>query len=81
MIKNIFKFINYILAFVKYKIKKSEEPLEQHRKRYAQIDKDIAEQDSEQATFNATADLDELDRLQKLKSDSKRPDGDKSKER
>ena len=39
------------------------DPLEQNRKRYEQIDQDIAGQDSKVATGNASADLDELDRL------------------
>jgi hypothetical protein len=80
MIKQIFKFLNNIFFFLKRKAKKDDDPLEQNKQRTEQIDKDIAKEDSKQATLNASADLDELERLQKLKSDSKRSDGDKSKE-
>lgn len=42
-------------------------PQQGNADRYEQIDQDIAEQDSEQATVHSTADLDELERLERLR--------------
>ncbi len=41
-----------------------ENPNEQNRKRYAQIDADIARRDSNAASVHSSTDLDELERLQ-----------------
>ncbi|HEX9232710.1 MAG TPA: hypothetical protein VF849_01540 [Blattabacteriaceae bacterium] len=78
MIKAIFQFLNSIFFFLKRKARKLDDPLEQHKKRIEQIDKDIKSENSIQATLNATSDLDELDRLQKLKDNTNRSNGNKS---
>ncbi len=43
---------------------KADDPLQQNAKRYDQIDKDISKGDSTALTLHASADLDELERLQ-----------------
>lgn len=45
-------------------IKGKNDPVKQNANRYATIDTDIAKRDSTRAELNATADLDQLDRLQ-----------------
>ena len=48
-------------------------PTTQHENRLAQIDRDIARGDSLAATVNASADLDELDRLRLAKGNLSGP--------
>ncbi len=79
MIKAILQIVNKLLFFLKRKFKKSDDPLEQHKKRYEQIDKDIKSEDSSKATTNADSDLNEWERLQKLKDNSNRSNGNESK--
>ena len=49
------------------------DPAEQNRKRYEKIDEDIATGNSQAATANTGADLDELERLRALQSNQQRP--------
>jgi hypothetical protein len=57
-----------ILSILFYLMKRhdtrEDDPKQQNLERYAQIDRDIAKGNSLAATLHATADLDELDRLQ-----------------
>jgi hypothetical protein len=57
-----------LLAILFYELKRhdsrEDDPKQQNRERYAQIDADIDNGNSLVATGHATADLDELDRLQ-----------------
>ena len=48
--------------------KQQDDPVQQNRNRYDQIDKDIATGDSTVTTAHATDDLDELDRLSRLQN-------------
>ena len=61
-------FIGTILAIVFWMMKrhasKVDDPLEANRKRYEEIDAQIARGDSVALTIGASADLDELDILQ-----------------
>jgi hypothetical protein len=63
--------------WAKRKAAKNDDPLEQSKKRYAQIDQDIAKGDSLAATAHADDDLAQLERLQNARqSDQRRPNGD-----
>lgn len=58
--------LSILFWVMKRKAAKADDPLQQNLKRYAQIDKDIAKGNSLAATLHASADLDELERLQNL---------------
>lgn len=51
-----------LVWWVRRRSAQADDPLEQHRKRYAQIDEDIAGGDGAAAGAHAADDLDELDR-------------------
>lgn len=67
-----------VFWWMQRRAKRRDDPIQQHRERYAQIDRDIIEGASKRATAHASDDLDELDRLQKRKSDSSGSTRDKS---
>ena len=48
------------------------DPKQQHRDRYEQIDSDIHQQDSAQAMAHSSADLDELERLERVQNQDRR---------
>lgn len=54
--------VPFVIWLIKRRVERESDPLENHRERYAKIDKDILAKDS---TAHASADLDELERLQK----------------
>jgi hypothetical protein len=56
--------LGILFWFVKKRDAKANDPLTQNRKRYEEIDRDIATQDSNAAAVHSNSDLDELDRLQ-----------------
>lgn len=68
MLTGIFSVLGIILSIVFYELKRSntkkDDPIFQNKERHDQADKDIVKHDDIQATVNATADLDALDRLQ-----------------
>lgn len=64
--------IGLIVWWVKRSAAKADDPVQQNRDRYAQIDKDIEKKDSLGATAHATADLDELERLQNARNGNQR---------
>jgi hypothetical protein len=54
--------------FLKRRDAQTNDPLEQNRKRYEEIDRDIATQDSAAAAVHSNSDLDELDRLHRAEA-------------
>jgi len=54
-----------VFWFLKRRDAQTNDPPEQNRKRYEQIDRDIAQQDSAAAALHSDSDLAELDRLQR----------------
>jgi hypothetical protein len=77
----IISLVSLVLGITFWFLKKRDaqrnDPLNQNRNRYEQIDHDIATQDSDAATVHSNSDLDELDRLQRTAtetgSDQRRP--------
>ena len=67
MFKGLFAFLAEALGLTSWILKrraaKADDPLEQNRKRYEQIDKDLAKEDSNAASAHADDDLAELERL------------------
>lgn len=67
--------LGIIFWFLKRRDANENNPKTQNEKRYEQIDRDIATQNSGAATLHSNSDLDELDRLQRAASsgDQRRP--------
>ena len=67
--------LGILFWFLKRRDAQTNDPLEQNRKRYEEIDRDIATQDSSAAALHSNSDLDDLDRLQRATSsgDQRRP--------
>jgi hypothetical protein len=67
--------LGILFWFLKRRDAQTNDPLEQNRKRYEEIDRDIATQDSAAAALHSNSDLDELDRLQHAQTggDQRRP--------
>ncbi|MDB6057237.1 MAG: hypothetical protein JWO95_1081 [Verrucomicrobiales bacterium] len=67
--------LGIIFWFLKRRDAQTNDPQLQNRKRYEQIDRDIATQNSDAATLHSNSDLDELDRVQRATSsgDQRRP--------
>ena len=49
-------------------LRRKTDPLQKNRDRYQQIDHDIATKNSQEATVHSTADLDELERLERVRN-------------
>lgn len=69
--------IPLLVWWVKRVAERRGDPLTLNRKRYEQIDEDIAKGDSGNATAHASDDLDELERLQRNKNHPSGSTGDK----
>ena len=67
--------LGIIFWFLKRRDAQTNDPQTQNRKRYEQIDRDIATQNSDAATLHSNSDLDQLDRLQRATTsgDQRRP--------
>lgn len=63
--------IGILFWMMKRHAAKMDDPLQQNRERYAQIDKDIARGNSVATTLHASADLDELERLLNAQSNKR----------
>jgi hypothetical protein len=63
--------LGLVFWWVKRQAGEADDPLEHNRQRYEQIDKDICNANSLDATAHATADLDELERLQRSHGDQR----------
>jgi hypothetical protein len=48
-------------------LRRKTDPTQENRDRYKQIDLDIAKQNSQDATIHSTSDLDELERLERVR--------------
>lgn len=57
----------------KRRAEKADDPQQQHRKRYEQIEKDIARRDSTGSTLHGGDDLDALDRLRRARDQRRGP--------
>jgi hypothetical protein len=72
-IKAIFVFLSEALGLTNFLVRrraaKADDPKEQNKVRYEQIDKDIASGDSTVSTLHADNDLDALERLRNGKAD------------
>lgn len=55
--------VPFVIWLWKRRAAQADDPQQQHRERYAQIEKDIARRDSAGSTLHGGDDLDELDRL------------------
>jgi len=61
--------VPFLIRWIYRRWQRANDPLEQHRKRYAQIDRQIISRASERITRGASDDLDELERLRHKKGD------------
>jgi hypothetical protein len=60
--------LGILFWFLKRRDAQTNDPLQQNRNRYEEIDRDIATQNSSAAAVHGSSDLDDLERLQRAKS-------------
>ena len=69
--------IPLLVWWIKRVAERRDDPISEHRKRYATIDQDIIKGASERASINSGNDLDELERLQRSKGNLSGSGGNK----
>lgn len=72
MIASILSILGIGAAILWWWLQRTNNPLSEHRQRYDQINADISEQESETTMAHASADLDELERLERVQDQGAR---------